>query len=82
MIAAGLMTARAALTKIALRAEVNRDHARAALSVMRVAQHREDLDEVDVMACAIRCYLNLVARDEEDRAAADRRRFYRPGDSR
>lgn len=56
---------------------IDRDMARAALSVFQVATHRTDLDEVDAMGCAVDTYLHLQARLEDERRNADRARFWR-----
>jgi len=45
---------------------MNRDHARAALSVYQVALHRDDLDDVEAMASAIQTYLALAQREAEE----------------
>lgn len=64
-----------------MREPINRDHAKAALSVYVCAAAREDLDPVDAMlgamVAALEQYRALEERDAQDRAAADRRRFWR-----
>jgi hypothetical protein len=56
---------------------MNRHHVRSALSVFRVAEHRDDMDEVMAMAAAIETYQRLEAQDERERLAAARRSFLR-----
>jgi hypothetical protein len=57
---------------------VDRDAARAALSVFRVAKHRDDLDEVGAMQCAIHTYQVAREREGREREAAERRAAWRP----
>jgi hypothetical protein len=56
---------------------INRDFARIALSVYRVALYREDMTQEDAMVAAIESYQHQEQREADARAVVDRARFHR-----